>query len=69
MSTKDNFYPFLVGEHIYLREVRPNDVNENYYRWMNDPEVTQYLASGFYLNLMESLLAYETFAQLDKKHP
>ena len=58
MSTKDMFCPFLVGEHIYLREVRPNDVNENYYRWMNDPEVTQYLASRSYPSSMESLLEY-----------
>ena len=55
---KSHFYPFLVSNRIYLREVRPNDVNENYYRWMNDFEVTQYLASRFYPNSMESLLEY-----------
>ena len=58
MSAKDNFYPFLVGERIYLREVRPSDVNDAYYRWMNDPEVTQYLESRFAPNSMESLLEY-----------
>ncbi|MCK4820653.1 GNAT family N-acetyltransferase [bacterium] len=58
MSTNNKFYPFLVGERIYLREVRPGDVNDAYYRWMNDPEVTQYLESRFSPNSMESLLEY-----------
>ena len=58
MSAKDNFYPFLVGERIYLREVRPSDVNDTYYRWMNDPEITQYLESRFYPNSIETLQEY-----------
>jgi len=41
-----------------LREVRVSDVNDNYYRWMNDPEITQYLESRFYPNSMESLQKY-----------
>ena len=49
---------FIEGERIYLREVRPSDVNENYYRWMNDPEVTRYLESRFYPNSMEGLREY-----------
>lgn len=49
---------FIEGERVYLREVRPSDVNENYYRWMNDPEVTQYLESRFYPNSMEGLREY-----------
>jgi len=49
---------FIEGERIYLREIRPSDVNENYYRWMNDPEVTQYLESRFYPNSMEGLCEY-----------
>lgn len=49
---------FLAGERIYLREVRPSDVNDNYYRWMNDPEVTQYLESRFYPNSLEGLREY-----------
>ena len=51
---------FIEGERIYLREVRPSDVNENYYRWMNDPEVTRYLESRFYPNSMERLREYVT---------
>lgn len=46
---------FLEGKRIYLREVRPSDVNEHYYRWMNDPEVTLFLESRFAPNSMEKI--------------
>ncbi len=49
---------FLEGERIYLREVRPSDVNEHYYRWMNDPEVTRFLESRFAPNSVEKLREY-----------
>lgn len=49
---------FIEGNRIYLREVRPSDVNERYYCWMNDPEVTRYLESRFYPNSMERLQEY-----------
>jgi len=49
---------FLEGERIFLREVRPSDVKENYYRWMNDPEITRYLESRYYPNSMETLTQY-----------
>jgi len=49
---------FIEGDRIYLREVRPSDVNEDYYRWMNDSEVTQYLESRFYPNSLERLREY-----------
>jgi ribosomal-protein-alanine N-acetyltransferase len=58
MNSQTQCHAFLQGERLYLREVRPSDVNENYYRWMNDPEVTQYLESRFYPNSMESLREY-----------
>ena len=58
MSTKDNLVPFLAGERLYLREVRPSDVNDAYYRWMNNPETTQYLESRFFPNSTESLQEY-----------
>lgn len=51
---------FIQGERIYLREVRPSDVNENYYRWMNDHEVTRYLESRFYPNSLEGLHGFVT---------
>lgn len=49
---------FLEGKRIYLREVRPSDVNERYYRWMNDPEITRFLESRFAPNAIENLRDY-----------
>lgn len=46
---------FITGERVYLREVRPSDVGEAYYAWMNDPEVTRYLESRFYPQSLEGL--------------
>jgi len=60
------FKRFIEGERIYLREVRLSDVNENYYRWMNDPEVTKYLESRFYPNSMEGLSKYVKDKYSDK---
>lgn len=58
MSEQIKSNPFLESARLYLREVRPSDVNEAYYRWMNDPEVTHYLESRFYPNSMEGLREY-----------
>ncbi|MCG3110432.1 MAG: GNAT family N-acetyltransferase [Candidatus Manganitrophus sp. SB1] len=49
---------FLEGKRIYLREVRPSDVNERYYHWMNDPETTRFLESRFAPNAIENLRDY-----------
>ena len=51
---------FLTGEHLYLREVRLSDVNENYYRWLNDPEVTQYLEVRYVPHSLENIRAFVT---------
>jgi RimJ/RimL family protein N-acetyltransferase len=59
VTAKDEiFYPFISGERIYLRDVRPADVGPHYYRWMNDPEITQFLESRFFPNSLASLEAY-----------
>jgi ribosomal-protein-alanine N-acetyltransferase len=60
MTKINKFFPFLAGNRIYLREVRLTDVNENYYRWMNDQEVTRFLESRFYPNSIEKLAEYVT---------
>lgn len=49
---------FIEGGRLYLREVRLTDVNESYYRWMNDPGVTRYLESRFFPNDPDSLRDY-----------
>ena len=60
--------PFISGERIYLREVREEDVNQQYYRWMNNPEVTQYLESRFYPNSMVALREFVKNMQLDRNN-
>jgi [ribosomal protein S5]-alanine N-acetyltransferase len=39
---------FLEGNTIYLREVRLSDVNDNYYNWLNNPSVNQFLETRFF---------------------
>ena len=52
------FSSFIKGKAIFLREVRLSDVNENYYRWLNDPEVTQYLETRYFPQPMEKIKEY-----------
>ena len=58
MKTENSSPPFLSGERIYLRGVRLSDVNDCYYGWMNDPEITQFLESRFQPNSIESIQEY-----------
>ena len=58
MDDKNEDLYFLRGDKIYLREIRASDINVNYYIWMNDPIVTQFLESRFYPNSIESLQEY-----------
>jgi [ribosomal protein S5]-alanine N-acetyltransferase len=43
------------GQHIYLRELTPNDVGSDYVTWMNDSEITQYLESRWTTQTFESI--------------
>ena len=38
---------FIEGKNICLREIQISDAKKNYYNWMRDPEVNQYLESRF----------------------
>ncbi len=58
MGSTNEFSYFIEGKKIYLREVRLSDVNEEYYRWMNDSEITRHLESRFHPNSLESLREY-----------
>ena len=37
----------LENEVIYLREIKFSDVNQNYHRWMNNPQIIQFTESRF----------------------
>jgi RimJ/RimL family protein N-acetyltransferase len=55
MNDRKILSPYMLGERIYLREVRLTDVNQDYCRWMNDPEVTKYTESRFSSYEIDSL--------------
>jgi [ribosomal protein S5]-alanine N-acetyltransferase len=68
ISNDEHFQTFMVGERLYLRKLRISDVNGNYYHWMNDPEVTQYLESRFYPNSIDKLIEYVKEKIADKNN-
>lgn len=47
-----------IGEKVYIRLLNTSDVSEDYVRWMNDPEVTQYLESRFQIHTRNSTIEY-----------
>jgi len=49
---------YVEGKRLYLREVRESDVNENYYRWLNDPEVNQFLETRYVPRSLENIRDY-----------
>lgn len=50
--------PILYGERIYLRRLTENDASEDYVRWMNDPDINQFLESRFYIHTIESIQSF-----------
>ncbi|MFH1148449.1 MAG: GNAT family protein [Pseudomonadota bacterium] len=58
MSVSDSMKIHIEGERIYLREVRLSDVNDDYCRWLNDPEVNRYLETRFMEQNLESVREY-----------
>ena len=50
--------PILQGDIISLRRLTEEDATENYVRWMNDPDINQYLESRFYTQTIESTKAF-----------
>jgi RimJ/RimL family protein N-acetyltransferase len=57
--------PRLDGKQIYLRDVRLTDIDRGYLRWMNDPEINQYLESRFHVLTHQDLEAFVTKMQTD----
>lgn len=46
---------YIEGSQIYLREVRSEDVNEEYYNWLNDSMVNQYLETRFFPRSLKNI--------------
>lgn len=58
MSPSAQPIAFIDGKRLYLREVRLTDVNDAYYRWLNDPEVTRCLETRFVCQSVEKIRDY-----------
>ena len=39
---------FIIGKQIYLRALEEEDLEGNYLKWLNDPEVTSYMTTGLF---------------------
>ena len=50
--------PVIKGEQVYLRRLTEDDASEDYVRWMNDPDINQYLESRFYTHTIESTKSF-----------
>jgi len=57
---------FLEGTQIYLRAIELSDVNENYLKWLNEPDVTTGLASGTFPSTLSALRNYVELKSTDK---
>jgi len=59
MKRKNSEYThFIEGKHIYLREVRLSDVNDEYYNWLNDHEISRFLETRFFPQSITSITKY-----------
>ncbi|CAA7618650.1 GNAT family N-acetyltransferase [Magnetospirillum sp. UT-4] len=54
---------FVVGERVYLRVPRPEDVNDTYLSWLNDPETLRYSARKAFPTGIEEARAYPEAAR------
>lgn len=50
--------PFLTGERLYLRSLDVTDVDGDYVRWLNDPEVCQFNSHHVFPYDRDAALAY-----------
>jgi RimJ/RimL family protein N-acetyltransferase len=57
---------FLEGENVYLRPLTIEDANDIYLKWLNDPEVTRGLASGYFPTTQQELINYVKGALRDQ---
>lgn len=48
----------LLGERLYLRRLKVDDVSLKYVGWLNDPEVSQYLETRFYQQSYEAVVNF-----------
>jgi len=57
----------LNGPEISLRQITLQDCNNNYVKWLNDPEVNQFLETRWYKQDLDSIKDFVNF-QLENDH-
>jgi ribosomal-protein-alanine N-acetyltransferase len=57
---------FLEGRQVYLRPLTIEDASDIYLKWLNDPEVTRGLASGYFPTTQQELINYVNGALRDQ---
>jgi [ribosomal protein S5]-alanine N-acetyltransferase len=57
-----------IGEQVYIRLLGTDDVSDDYVKWMNDPEVTQYLESRWQTHTLKTTLEYIESLNTDKNN-
>ena len=50
--------PFLIGKKLYLRGLEKADLEGNYLKWLNDPEVTRFMFTSYFPYPKEKLEEY-----------
>ncbi|SDF57670.1 Protein N-acetyltransferase, RimJ/RimL family [Methanolobus vulcani] len=60
------YRPFIVGMNIYLRGLERSDIEDPYFQWLNDREVTQFMESGNFPNTLEDMESFFQSNSLNK---
>ncbi|TGE35402.1 N-acetyltransferase [Desulfosporosinus fructosivorans] len=50
--------PFLVANRIYMRRLEKEDLEGNYFQWLNDQTITKWMRHGAFPNSPESMNAF-----------
>lgn len=50
--------PFLIANRIYLRRLAREDLDGNYFQWLNDQSVTRWMRHGIFPNSQEAMQAF-----------
>lgn len=59
-------HPFLVSDRLYLRRIEENDLEGNYFQWLNDQDVTKWMRHGILPNSFESMKAFYSSQAMSK---
>lgn len=59
-------HPFLVSDRLYLRRIEEKDIEEDYFQWLNDQDITKWMRHGILPNSFESMKAFYSSQAMSK---